>query len=193
MYFADPPVLTVSITRNTDSSSIVVQWDDMDDSLTTTYIVTWSSERDHITHPVILTEQSSYTITGLTLNTVYTITVTASNRCGQGPEYLTSVSLTADHITTTSSISPTTTTPSITSTTIPSSMDITTAVTSYSIATTTILMINPSRTTTNSFTTTVSRITTTVTNLHATISTITAEGSSIVTVTTTIRNNLCIT
>ena len=81
--------------KNTESSSIVVQWDEVDDSLTTTYIVTWTSERDHITHPVTLIEQSSYTITGLTLDTVYTITVTAANKCGLGPEYRTSVSLTA--------------------------------------------------------------------------------------------------
>ena len=92
--FVGPPALAVNITENTESSSIVVQWDEVDDSLTTTYIVTWSSERDHITHPVILTEQLSYTITGLTLDTVYTITVTASNRCGQGPEYRTTASLT---------------------------------------------------------------------------------------------------
>ena len=92
--FTGPSVLTVSIAKNTESSSIVVQWDKVDDSLTTTYIVTWTSERDHITHPVTLTEQSSYTITGLTLDTVYTITVTAANECGQGPEYRTSVSLT---------------------------------------------------------------------------------------------------
>ena len=38
-----------------------------------------------------LIEQSSYTITGLTLDRVYTITVTAANRCGIGPEYRTSV------------------------------------------------------------------------------------------------------
>ena len=78
---------------NTLSSSVVVQWDEVDDSLTTTYIVTWVSERDHIAHPVTVTENSSYIITGLTLDTVYTITVTAANRCDQGPEYRTSVSL----------------------------------------------------------------------------------------------------
>ena len=66
----------------------------MDDSLTTTYVVTWASERDQIMHHVTLTEQSSHAITVLTLDTVYTITVTASNTCGQGPEYTTSVSLT---------------------------------------------------------------------------------------------------
>ena len=63
----------------------------VDDSLLTNYIVTWTGDRNRfLSHTV--TEQSSYTITGLTLDTVYTITFTASNRCGQGPEYSTSVS-----------------------------------------------------------------------------------------------------
>ena len=93
--FTDPSVLTVNIIEKTENSSVVVQWDEVDDSLPITYIVTWTSERDKILHPVTLIEQSSYTITGLTLDTVYTITVTASNKCGQGPEYSTSVSLTA--------------------------------------------------------------------------------------------------
>ena len=94
--FTEPSALTVNIMKNTESSSVVVQWDEVDDSLTTTYIVTWASERDHIANPVTLIEQSSYTITGLTLDTVYTITVTAANRCGQGPEYRTSVSFSTD-------------------------------------------------------------------------------------------------
>ena len=60
-----------------------------------THVVTWASEIDHITHHVTLIEQSSHTIAGLTLDTVYTITVTASNQCGDGPEYKTSVSFKA--------------------------------------------------------------------------------------------------
>ena len=65
----------------------------MDDSLPTTYTVTWTSERDLNNVQVkTLIEQSSYTITGLTLDTVYTISVTASNKCGTGPEYSTSIS-----------------------------------------------------------------------------------------------------
>ena len=101
-----PPALTVNITKNTESSSIVVQWDEVDDSLPTTYIVIWTRERDRITHSVTIEEQSSYTITGLTLDTVYTIHVTATNICGTGPEYNTNVSLTT---VTTSSISVATT------------------------------------------------------------------------------------
>ena len=95
--FAGPPALTtVNVMKNIENSSIIVQWDEMDDSLTTTYIVTWTSEGDHITHHVTLIEQLSHTITGLTLDTVYTVTVAAANRCDQGPEYRTSVSLTTD-------------------------------------------------------------------------------------------------
>ena len=78
--------------KNITNSSIVVQWDAVDDFRTTTYIVTWTSERELSNiQSATLKEQSSYTITGLTLDTVYTITVTASNECGQGPEYVTSV------------------------------------------------------------------------------------------------------
>ena len=72
--------------------SVDVQWDEVDDSLPTTYVVTWTSERDYIVKVTNLIEQSSYTITGLTLDTVYTIIVTAINRCGTGLEYRTSVS-----------------------------------------------------------------------------------------------------
>ena len=78
--------------KKTESLSVVVQWGEVDDSLPTTYTVTWTSERDHIVQVKTLIEQSSYTITGLTLDIVYTITVTASNKCGTGPEYSTSVS-----------------------------------------------------------------------------------------------------
>ena len=76
--------------------SIVVQWDEVDDSLPTTYIVVWISERDLNYYNVqvkAVEEKSSYTITGLTLDTVYTISVIASNRCGQGPECSTSESV----------------------------------------------------------------------------------------------------
>ena len=92
--FTAPPALTVTMTKNPESPSVVVQWDEVDDSLTTYYTVTWTSERDLNNVQVkLLIEQSSYTITGLTLDTVYTITVTATNRCGAGPEYSTSVSI----------------------------------------------------------------------------------------------------
>ena len=103
-----PPALTVNIIKNIERSSIVVQWDAVDDFFHTTYTITWSDERD--LHGVDTVDvQTSYTITGLTLDTVYTITVTAGNRCGSGPEFRTSVSLSTDITSTTLSISPTVT------------------------------------------------------------------------------------
>ena len=77
--------------KNIESLSIVVQWDAVDDSLHTTYTVTWTDERDLI-DAVTVDEWTSYTITGLTIDTVYTITVTAANMCGGGPEFRASIS-----------------------------------------------------------------------------------------------------
>ena len=85
----------MTTTNNIVDLSVVIQWDEVDDSLPTTYIVTWTSERDLNNVQVkTLIEQSSYTITGLTLDTVYTITVTAANRCStaNGSKYKTNVS-----------------------------------------------------------------------------------------------------
>ena len=85
----------MSTTKNI-GSSIVVQWDAVDDSLITTYTVTWTRAGGRLQEvTVTLTEQTSYTITGLTLDTVYTITVTAANDCGNGPEFSTTVSFLA--------------------------------------------------------------------------------------------------
>ena len=170
----------MNITKNTESSSIVVQWDEVDDSLTTTYIVTWTSESDHSTGHVTLTEQSPYTITGLTLDTVYTITVTASNRCGQGPEYRTSVLLTADAISTTSS---STVTASANTVTIMSTSSLTTITAVMDTSSTptnsvTTLVRNPGIA--NNATTTVSTnstpITTTATVMNPRLSTSTANS-----------------
>ena len=66
--FTGPPV---NIMKNTESSSIIVQWDEVDDSFPTTYTVTWTSEKDHIAQSIGIVEQSSYTVTRLTLDTVY--------------------------------------------------------------------------------------------------------------------------
>ena len=63
----------------------------MDDSLATNYTITWTSDTNRA-QVATLTEQTSYTINGLTLDTVYTITVSAANMCGQGPEFNTSIS-----------------------------------------------------------------------------------------------------
>ena len=73
--------------KNIESTSIIVQWDAVD---LTTYTVFWTNGRDLF--EVATVEQTSYTITGLTLDTVYNITVSAANMCGNGPEFRTSVS-----------------------------------------------------------------------------------------------------
>ena len=80
----------MNIIKNITNSSIVVQWDAVDDFLPTIYTVTWTDDRD-LHEVVTVEEQTSCTITGLTLDTVYTIRVTAANRCGGGPEFRTSV------------------------------------------------------------------------------------------------------
>ena len=79
--------------RNITDSSIVVQWDEVEDYLlTTAYTVTWTSESNPSNiQSAALIEQSSYTITGLTLDTIYTITVTAANKCGRGPTVITDI------------------------------------------------------------------------------------------------------
>ena len=117
-----PSALTANIIKNIESSSIVVQWDAVDDSLPTIYTVTWTDHRD-LNGVDTLDEQTSYTITGLTLDTVYTITVSAANRCDSGPEFRTSVSLSTDITSTTTTISPTVSNPmSVTSTINPVSI-----------------------------------------------------------------------
>ena len=88
--FAGPSALAVNIIKDIESSSIVVQWDAVDESFITTYILTWSRAGGSL-QVATLTEQTSYTITGLILDTVYAITVTAANRCGLGPEFRTSI------------------------------------------------------------------------------------------------------
>ena len=84
--FTGPPALRVNIIKNITNSSIVVQWDAVDDFLHTTYTVTWTDDRD-LHEVAILEEQTSYTITGLILDTVYTIFVVARNDCGDGPDF----------------------------------------------------------------------------------------------------------
>ena len=89
-------MLTVNIIENTENSSLVVQWDEVDDSLPTTYTITWTS--DFPIHSDTLIEQSPHTIIGSTFDTIYTITVAAANRCGTGPEFKTKMLYSTDAI-----------------------------------------------------------------------------------------------
>ena len=97
--------------KYTENASIVVQWDAVDDFLFTIYTVNWYSRRDQV-QAVAVAEQV-HTITGLTLDTVYTITVSAANMCGDGPESNTSVSLSTDTTSTTRISASTNTVPTV--------------------------------------------------------------------------------
>ena len=128
MLYVGPSTLTVNIMKNIDNSSIIVlQWDAVDDSLTTTYTIQWTRFRDRLKKVATVIEQTSYTITGLILDTVYNITVTAANKCGSGPDFSTSISLSTDITSTTSSISTASSTilMNITSTAVTSAISIT--------------------------------------------------------------------
>ena len=129
--------------KNVTNLSIVVQWEVVNDFLPTTYTVVWTDERDdYQVATVDYYKQTSYTITGLILDTVYTITVTAANRCGQGPEFRNSIPFSKDTTSTTSTINPASTNPmTIISTVNPSS---TTALVSSVASTTTTTTLHTS-------------------------------------------------
>ena len=108
----------MNIIKNITNSSVVVQWDTVDDVQDTNYTVTWTiANESDVTQEN--TEQTSYTLTGLTLNTVYNINVTATNKCGQGEEFRTSVLFSE---VTSSGISPTIITVNSTLTVVPTTI-----------------------------------------------------------------------
>ena len=95
------------ITKDIESLSVVVQWDAVEDFIDTTYTFLWSSRSNPIPRVVAtLRELTSYTITGLTLDTVYNIYVSATNKCGHGSEFTTSIILAAGNTSTIPSINP---------------------------------------------------------------------------------------
>ena len=174
--YTGPSVLRVNIMKNIESSSVVVQWDVVNDFLPTTYTIIWTDER-YLFEVATLIELTSYTISGLALDTVYTITVTAANDCGRGSAFSTSILFTTDTTSTTSSISPTVTasTNPIISTANPSSTTTTAADTNSS--TTSDTVIDPSTTISATITTTnIIRHMTTV-NLSTTIAPAAAVSS----------------
>ena len=82
--FTGPSALMLNIMKIDESLSAIVQWDSVDVPFPTEYTVNWTS----ITTPMqsaTVTDQSSYTISGLTLDTVYTVIVSATDRCGTSP------------------------------------------------------------------------------------------------------------
>ena len=86
-FYADKPDVPVNVripSEDIKSDSFVVQWDAVADVFPITYTVQWYGEDiDNTT----TTNGLSYTITGLTSNTSYSVTVVAINTCcGAGPE-----------------------------------------------------------------------------------------------------------
>ena len=80
--------------KDIENSSIIVhaQWNAMDDFLPTSYAVNWNSGTDQAQAAAVHVDKQTYTITGLTVDTVYTITVTATT-CGQESKFSTTISL----------------------------------------------------------------------------------------------------
>ena len=169
-YFIGPTAFKVNITKNIESSSVFIQW--TDNASWPKYIVTWTSERDGL-QVAPLTSWTSYTITGLTLDTVYTITISDHAHCGDAPEFITSILFSAD---TTFNISPTVTTSPMTiiSSVNPSSS---TAITSTMF--TTASCIGYTTSTIFNVTVTTSTVTTTLCTSNPTITT------TVITTTTT--------
>jgi len=156
----------VNFIKNIISSSLVVQWNATGDIIDTRtrYVLFWSSG---IAQRTIVTILTSVTITELTVNTTYTITVTAANKCGGGPEFRTSILFSPDTTSTTTIISPTVTTSTnpmtIVSTVIPST---TTTTTSKSSSTTTSVITSSVTTSTTATSIYPTVITTSVTGYH---------------------------
>ena len=178
--------LAVTIMENIENSSVVIQWDAVDDSLITRYTVTWTRAGGSL-QVATPTEQTSYTITGLTLDAVYIITVTAANMCDQGPEFSTTISISADASSRSRSISRTVTNPSSTlnsseTTPIISSIGPTVTAISTTNTITTTTIVNAITTTSNGPTTSTADFTTTIASV-TTYSTIIFSITSTTTIT----------
>ena len=77
-------VMNVRIRDDITSESLVVLWDEVMDIFTITYNVTWYDDSGIIGMDTV--NSPPYTVTGLTANTSYNVTVVAINTCcGAGP------------------------------------------------------------------------------------------------------------
>ena len=77
-------VMNVSIRDDITSESFVVLWDEVMDIFTITYNVIWYD--DNVIIGIDTVNSPPYTVTGLTANTSYNVTVVAINTCcGAGP------------------------------------------------------------------------------------------------------------
>ena len=76
--------MNVRIRDNIISESFVVLWDEVMDIFSVTYNVTWYNESGIV--GLVTVNRPPYTVTGLTANTTYNVTVVAINTCcGAGP------------------------------------------------------------------------------------------------------------
>ena len=82
---ADIPsgVMNVRIRDDITNELFVILWDEVMDIFTITYNVTWYNESGIIGMDTV--NNPPYTVTGLTANTSYNVTVGAINTCGAGP------------------------------------------------------------------------------------------------------------
>ena len=88
--FIGPSNLKVNVTKIMKSLTVDMQWDAVEDILDTTYVI--NCTHDEIYFEVFtLKEQTSFTITGFILDTEYTITTCATNKCGDGPKFVSTV------------------------------------------------------------------------------------------------------
>ena len=120
-YFnADLPdvVRNVRIRDDITSESFVVLWDEMMDIFTITYNVTWYNDSGIIGMDTV--NSPPYTVTGLTADTSYNVTVVAINTCcGAGPVSVPVEAMTNISVPTPSSPPASFTTPSSTSNSTP--------------------------------------------------------------------------
>ena len=76
--------MNVRIKDDITNESFVVLWDEVTDYFTVNYTVTWYNESGIV--GMVTVNCPSYTVTGLTANTSYNVTVVAVNTCcGAGP------------------------------------------------------------------------------------------------------------
>ena len=85
-FYTDKPDAPLNIRippEDIKHDSFIVQWDAVTDVFPITYTVRWYGEDINNTNT---TNELSYTVTGLTSNTSYSVTVVAINTCcGTGP------------------------------------------------------------------------------------------------------------
>ena len=79
-----PDAVMITTTYNNASGSLLVQWNEVTDYFTVNYTVTWYDESGIV--GMVTVNSPPYTVTGLTANTSYNVTVVAINTCcGAGP------------------------------------------------------------------------------------------------------------